>query len=121
MPLGDESTMQRWALALQAGLIALDRKVRVSMRDNLVCLNDRAVLPDEWLQEAITAAGKRQYNLVLDRIRCGHAWLKANEHHPAYEKHYARFLALFDDLRKLYSAIQEELYDPYTGYQEVMP
>ncbi len=121
MPLGDDAALQRWALALQAGLIALDGKVRVSTNDSIVRLNYRAVLPDDWLQEAITAAGKRQYNLILDRIRQGDASLKANEQHPAYEKHYGRFLALFDDLRKLYSAIQKELYDPYKGYQEAMP
>ena len=113
----NERDARRWAHALEAGLIALDGPVRFSQRQNIAYLAYRCAMPQEWLRDALSASSKRQYNAILERIHKGEAWLRANAHHPAYEMQYTRFLVLFDDLKELYTIINEPLEDPYKGYQ----
>jgi len=76
----------------------------------------RCAMPLEWLQDAITDAGKQQYNAVLERIHRGELWLKGNADDPVYAENYDRFAALFDELRILYNAIGEPLEDPFAIY-----
>jgi len=110
----DEGQLKRHALAVQAGLIALDGPVRFHRKDNAVRVAFRCAMPLEWLERDITAEAKRH----LGRIHRGEAWLLSHSDDPRYDAHYARFTALFDDLRELYNAVGEVLEDPFVGYQE---
>lgn len=112
----DEATMKRWAVALEAGLIHLVGKVQVARNSSLVRLCYRCTQPEEWLQDAITAATKRQYNAILARVQRAEAWLEANSDDTRYSKAWDKYMALFEDLRQLYNASGEALTDPYAGY-----
>ena len=113
----DEGQRKRWALAAQTGFIHLTDKVEVSTRSGECIIRFRYATPLEWLEQDITVEVKRQYNAVLERIHRGESWLKASIDDPRYEEHFARFIALFDDLRELYNSINETLMDPFAGYQ----
>lgn len=115
----DCSTLRRWSVAIDANLIALEGKATVDRRTGMITLRYQCAMPEEWLLDAISAASKREYNVVLERIRKGDAWLKENEQHPLYASHFNRFVAMFDDLKELYNAISETLDDPMTGYEGV--
>lgn len=111
-----EADIKRWALAEQTGLIHLTDKVKVRRHSGQCEINFRCAMPLEWLHDAITTASKQQYNAVMERIHKGEIWLKVNADNPRYEEHYARFTALFNNLRDLYNAINEPLVDPFMGY-----
>lgn len=115
----DVATMKRWAVALEAGLIQLDGKIQVSEKSGIVHLRYRCVLPGEWLQDAVTAATKQQYNAILERAKKAEEWLVSNPDDPRYERAYDAYLAMFDDLKQLYNAVGEAMTDPYAGYEGV--
>ncbi|MDL2318237.1 hypothetical protein LJC74_03995 [Eubacteriales bacterium OttesenSCG-928-A19] len=112
-----ECDMKRWAVAVQAGLIHLTAKVQAARQSGRCKISFRCNQPLEWLQDAITAASKQEYNKVLGRIEAGTAWLKDNEGSPEYDRAYDLFLALYEELRLLYVAIGEPLDDPMRGWQ----
>lgn len=115
----DVPTMKRWAVALEAGLIQLDGKIQASQKSGIVHLRYRCVLPGEWLQDAVTAATKQQYNAILERAQKAGEWLLSNPDDPRYERAYDAYLAMFEDLKQLYNAVGEALADPYAGYEGV--
>lgn len=113
----DEPGMRRWALALEAGLIALDGKVRYKETAGVAVLCYRAVLPDEWLWQLTTEYARRKYNDTLVRIRVAEQWVRENGDDPAF----AGFEALFVELKELACVGGELPGDPLAGYREAMP
>lgn len=115
-----EADMKRWALAIQAGLIHLTDKVRIDRRSGRRRITFQCAMPLEWLQDAITTRCKREFDRVLKRVHKGEEWLRAyDDSHPGYERAYAGYLALYEELRALYLAVGETLSDPLTGYEGV--
>lgn len=116
----DEREMLRWALAVDTGVIALEGKILFRTTASTVTIRYRCAFPPEWLPDAIDRAAKGKYNHTLQRIQKGEEWLKEHDENDAkYQKAYAGYLALYENLRKLYVAISEPLADPMTGYEGV--
>lgn len=116
----DEREMLRWALAVDAGLIFLEEKILFWTAASTGTIRYRCSFPPEWLSDAIDRAAKQKYSHTLERIQNGAKWLQEHdEGHPDYERCYTAYLELYENLRKLYVAIDEPLDDPMTGYEEV--
>lgn len=112
----DGATIKRYGIAYRAGLIHLTDRVRAERSTGACTIRFRCAMPLDWLQDAITAACKREYNKVLERIHRGTAWLEGHEDSPEYETHYARYLGLYEELRVLALAVGDVPDDPFTGY-----
>lgn len=105
---------------MDTGQIALAGKILLRTGSNTATIRYRCAFPVEWLPDAITQAAKRKYNHTLARIGKGEVWLRGHsEDHPEYQRAYDGYLALYENLRRLYVAIDEPLDDPMTGYEGV--
>lgn len=113
-----EAAMKRWATAVQSGLVHLTSKIQAGRQSGRCRISFRCAMPLEWLEDAITAACKEQYNRTLERIHRGEAWLRENEGSPEYGRAYDLFLALYEGLRLQYLAVGKPLHDPMTGYND---
>ena len=116
----DEREMLRWAVAVDTGLITRAGKILYRTGPNTATIRYRCAFPPEWLPDAITKAAKEKYKHTAERIRKGEEWLQTHgKDCLEYQKAYDGYLALYENLRKLYVAIDEPLEDPMTGYEGV--
>ncbi len=75
-----EAATKRWAVAEQAGLVHLTDTVRVEHQSGQCRINFRCTMPLDWLEDAITAECKQQYNGTAHPQRRGVAQGEREQH-----------------------------------------